>query len=406
VLAYVGNTKPTGKIKHSNNVDITRAPRSSGSILKPFLYSAMINNGDILSNTLINDIPIQISGYSPKNYSLSFDGAVAAGKALSRSLNVPMVNMLKQYGVEKFHHLLQKIGMTTLYYPSNHYGLSLILGGAEVNLWDITGMYASMARVLNKYNYDAHYYKNDIHPLKFIYSNKKKPQIKIKDNTLNASSIYECFEALSELNRPTYEHAWKSFSSSNKIAWKTGTSFGFRDAWSVGVNKKYAVGVWCGNADGVGRPALLGIGVAAPILFDIFNILPSSEWFEKPVEEMTQVNICRESGYKAGKYCSPIDYKWISNTGLKTNKCPYHKLIHLNKDSSYRVNTGCEKIENIIHKTFFTLPPIQEWYYKRKHPLYQNIPPIDPKCAGDNSNKIMEFIYPKEANNLIYSHLN
>lgn len=405
VIAYVGNTRAIGKINHANKVDICFAPRSSGSILKPFLYTAMLNKGDILANTLIYDIPTQISGYSPKNYSLSFDGAVGAGKALSRSLNVPMVRMLRTYGVEKFHFLLKKLGMKTLNFPSNHYGLSLILGGAETRLWDITGMYASLARVLNNYNKYNCYFKEDIHPLNYLFSDNKIEKNKFTNNILNASSIYECFEALSEVNRPLSERAWKSFSSSSKTAWKTGTSFGFRDAWSVGVNSKYVVGVWCGNANGIGRPALLGVGVAAPIMFDILNILPSSEWFDQPFEEMSNIKTCRESGYKANKYCPEKDLLWISNTGFKTNKCPFHKLINLNRDSTYRVNSKCEDINNMVRKVYFSLPPIQEWYYKRKHPLYQSLPPMHPKCIDESNKQIMEFIYPKEANRLFIPKL-
>ena len=140
VLTYVGNTDNTGKPEYESDVDVINAPRSTGSILKPFLFASMLNDGELLSTTLIPDIPTQIAGYAPQNYNQTFDGGVPAKRALARSLNIPAVRMLQNYGIEKFNYNLKKFGMTTLTYTPDHYGLSVILGGAEGKLWDITGM--------------------------------------------------------------------------------------------------------------------------------------------------------------------------------------------------------------------------------------------------------------------------
>ena len=114
------------------------------------------------------------------------------------------------------------------------------------------------------------------------------------------------------MNRPAGEENWSFFSNSQPIAWKTGTSFGFKDAWAVGVTPKYAIGVWVGNADGEGRPGLTGIQAAAPILFDVLNELPNtSEWFSIPYDELVAVEICQKSGYIAGVYCDEISSEWI-----------------------------------------------------------------------------------------------
>ncbi len=171
VLTYVGNTVGDEGQSHGNDVDIITAPRSTGSILKPFLYAAMLDEGKILPKTLVPDVPTIINGFSPKNFSKDYDGAVSADNALIRSLNVPAVHMLRSYRYEKFHSLLKGIGMTTLMFPPDHYGLSLILGGAEGTLWDIAGMYASMGRTaLNffdqpgKNRYDA----GDFHALSYV----------------------------------------------------------------------------------------------------------------------------------------------------------------------------------------------------------------------------------------------
>ncbi len=151
VLAYVGNTNDDDGSSHGDEVDIITARRSTGSILKPFLFAAMLDEGKILPRSLVPDVPTIINGFSPKNFSKEYDGAVAANKALIRSLNIPAVHMLKTYRYERFHSLLKNIGMSTLKRPADHYGLSLILGGAEGTLWDISGMYASLARTLNNF---------------------------------------------------------------------------------------------------------------------------------------------------------------------------------------------------------------------------------------------------------------
>ncbi|NOU60687.1 penicillin-binding protein 1C [Marinifilum caeruleilacunae] len=394
-LAYVGNTEKNGDVNHGNQVDIIRSLRSTGSVLKPFLYASMLNEGELLPNTLVPDIPTQIAGYSPKNFDLRYNGAVPAQKALARSLNVPAVRMLRDYGVERFHFFLQKMGMKSLNRPASHYGLSLILGGAEGSLWDICGMYASMAGILNHYNWnDASYYSNEFQTIRYTNDSIewKNPD---SQAFLKASSVYQTFEALLEVNRPDGESGWKSFSSSQKIAWKTGTSFGFRDAWSIGVNTNYVVGVWVGNADGEGRPGLTGVGAAAPVMFDVFDVLPASEWFEQPIDEMEMVPICRNSGHRASRWCDQVDTLWIGKTGLASNVCPYHKQVHLDATGQYRVNSECEKVGNMIHRSWFVLPPAIEWYYKKRNPLYRPLPPYRDDCTGVDENQAMELIYPK-----------
>jgi len=402
VLAYIGNTKNPDNPEYGSEVDVITAPRSTGSILKPILFGALLDDGQILPNTLVPDIPTQISGYSPKNYNLSYDGAVPAKRALSRSLNIPAVKMLQKYGIDRFHYLLRKLGMTTIIFPADHYGLSIILGGAEGTLWDLVGIYASFSRTLNHYvNNNGIYFKNDLRKPDYIYKEEEEHDDSQNESNeergiLGASSIWLTYEAMVEVNRPDAESSWKDYSSSHKIAWKTGTSFGYRDGWAIGTTPKYVVGVWVGNADGEGRPGLTGIATAAPILFDIFDVLPVSEWFQQPYDEMRKVVICRKSGHRASNICEPIDSIWVQEKGLKTSPCPYHQLIHLDNNKKYRVTSNCEDVSNMIHQSWFVLPPVQEWYYKSKNPNYKLLPPYREDCKGAESQKAMDLIYPKE----------
>jgi len=399
VIGYVGNS-PTNK-DHQKDVDIISAPRSTGSILKPLLYAAMLDEGELLPNTLIPDVPTQISGYKPENFSLTFDGAVPAHRALSRSLNIPAVLMLQDFGVNKFYDELQKFRLRDISKSADHYGLSLILGGAESNLWDLCRTYAGLSSTVNYFNANqAKYRLNEFAELN--YENDFKTDFgkdSYQKNILGAGAIWLTYNAMEEVNRPEGDEAWKFYDSSLKIAWKTGTSFGNRDAWAIGTNSRYVVGVWVGNATGEGRPTLTGVSSAAPILFDVFNLLPRKKWFATPLNDLEEVEVCRLSGYLAKDDCPKIR-QFVPLKGKTTAVCPYHKTVHLDKTEQFRVNSSCENVDNIVTKSWFVLPPVMEWYYKSKHIEYQLLPPFRGDCASTQG-VAMDFIYPKR-NSKIY----
>lgn len=405
-LAYVGNVNIEENDDYGDDVDVITAARSTGSILKPFLYASMLDEGFILPGTLVPDVPTIIDGFAPKNFSKTYVGAIPANKALAQSLNVPAVHMLRDYSYEKFHHQLCELGLSTINQPPSHYGLSLILGGAEATLWDLTGAYASMARTLNNYfMYPApkRYNRKDFHPLQFIYNDSQEIQNEHSEySALNAGALWHTFNAMLDVNRPDEESSWKLFSSSRKIAWKTGTSYGFRDAWAIGVTPGYVAAVWVGNAGGEGRPGLTGIEAAAPALFEIFNYLPRGKaWFDAPYGDMKLQRVCRESGYAASEICDQIDSVWIPARGVIAPVCPYHILTHLDR-LGFRVSADCEPSEAIVHKPWFVLPPTMEWYYKSRNAGYHELPPVRPDCReAVAAVPSMQVIYPKR-NSRIY----
>lgn len=399
-MAYVGNIAAPGDITMESDVDIVAAPRSPGSALKPILYAAMLSDGLILPNAIIPDIPTQIGGYAPQNFDLGYDGAVPASKALARSLNIPAVKLLQQYKYQRFYETLQQCGITTLNRTADTYGLSLILGGCEVTMWDIAGVYASLARALN------HQSKNygkmdaaDFHPPKYIKVGNGHSGAGTIPNAqipLDATAIYFTFQAMQEVMRPGEEGLWQQFTASQKIAWKTGTSFGFRDGWAIGVTPKHVVAVWVGNADGEGRPGLIGVQTAAPILFDIFRLLPAVNWWKRPAYNFSYVPVCRQSGYKANIDCPDVDTLFMPANGNKCTLCPYHKLIHLDATGKYRVTAECESPSAMLHKSWFILTPAMEYYYKQRNADYKILPPFKPGCALVESNKPIEIIYPQQ----------
>lgn len=362
-LAYIGNANPERK-RPGSEVDIIRSPRSTGSILKPILYCALLQEGEILPKTLLPDVPININGFSPQNFNREFNGAVPASEALARSLNVPSVHMLRRFGVPKFLDMLRKCGMTTLRKSASHYGLSLILGGAEGTLGDVTSMYAKLS---------ASYQSTDT---SHVGKGDRLNGFPLKDKC----ALWWTFEALKEVNRPD-EMDWRLVRSIKKVAWKTGTSYGFRDAWAVGVTSDYAVGVWAGNAQGQGVPGLTGARTAGPVMFDVFNLLPTKEydseysrngWFKEPVfGDYVLAEVCRESGHLKNECCEHIDTLALPRKSVRSEPCPYHRIIDGNRT--------------------FILPPSMEWYYRQHHPEYSPRPSTGE--AGHESP--MEFIYPE-----------
>jgi len=396
-LAYVGNADINSETPEKA-IDMIKANRSSGSILKPFLYAAALSAGEILPKTLLRDTPLRIGSFSPENFDKSFDGAVPASEALARSLNIPFVLLLKEYGIAKFIYVLKSLGLKSVNKSSEHYGLSLILGGAETSLWDICSAYASMARSLKNYNkYQSKYSKSDYHEASYIKNAELNEQEDLRDwSFLSASSIWFTFEAMSSVNRPAEEKQWRTFSSKQKISWKTGTSFGFKDAWSVAVTPDYVVGVWVGNASGEGRNGITGLRVAAPVLFDIINILPSyKNWFEIPYDDMILAPVCKQSGYLAGENCCDIDSVWISTRGINTNICPYHQKIYLDQSETFRVNSDCYPVNLMKEKSYFILPPSMEAYFINSNYWYQSLPPFLEDCSQQlNVSEQIELIYP------------
>ena len=379
VIVYCGNVR-FGTGEFGNQVDVIQANRSTGSVLKPFLLEAMLYAGEILPNTLVPDIPMNISGFAPQNFNLQFEGAISASDAVARSFNIPLVYMLRQHGVPNFHHYLQQNQIADLPQPPSHYGLSLILGGAEARLGDVTNAYANMARTLLGLESTR----------RTLLLNENPQTI---NTTFNRGAVWQVFDALKEVNRPE-EIDWQAIQTMQTIAWKTGTSYGFRDAWAVGVTPRFAVGVWVGNASGEGRSGLTGARTAGPIMFDIFEILPSSRWFDLPEGEFVEAEICRQSGHLRGRFCEDTEMALILPNGQRSTPCPYHIRVTLTADERYRVYEHCVDYMAVVQRSWFVLPPAWAWFYRQHNPSYRALPPFLPGC-GSSAHNPMQFIYPQ-----------
>lgn len=396
IIAYVGNTRGAGT-EHGEMVDVITAPRSTGSILKPFLYAEALESGVILPRQFLSDTPIDYNGYRPENFNRDHQGLIPADEALARSLNIPFVNLLKSYGLENFHADLNNLGMRTIRRAPDHYGLTLILGGAEGTLEDITTLYAQMGQTVNFFTRNDSRYPDQAFPRPVFFgeslslkANQKEPQ------EYGAGAAWWTLSAMREVKRPDSEGEWEVFRSNQALSWKTGTSFGFRDAWAVGLSKDYAVGVWVGNADGEGRPGLVGVRAAAPLMFDLFRLLPEGEPFEIPYDDMQEVKTCSVSGYVAGPNC-PVDTLFAPKGVGRYQLCPYHQLVQLDPTGSWRVNSQCVSPLEMQHKSWLVLPALQAYYYRQYHPEYLPLPPWMASCTTNSGRNPMELIYPRES---------
>lgn len=406
VLSYIGNTEDPQKL-HDNYVDMVMANRSGGSILKPLLFVSAFEEGLISPQQILPDVPLNIDGFTPENFDLKYSGVVRASSALSQSLNVPSVILLKNFGISKMISRMKDFGLTTINKDADYYGLPLILGSPDVRLWELTGVYSSFARILNHYNENSgKYYENDIrHPQYSVSSSKslKKPKTLDYAPVISAGAIYLLFEIMTELRRPDEEGDWQEFSSSKKIAWKTGTSYGLKDAWSIGISKNYTVGVWVGNSNGKGRPGLVGAKLAAPILFDVFGKLSNDTWFAVPHDDLKESVVCRESGYLFSENCEYADTVLIPVSGNKLPICQFHRIVLTDQSGEYLIQQQCSNAANILLSKRFVLPPTQEYYYRIKNPSYRGMPSEFLPCAGSNNviNRNMEFIYPNKLTKVI-----
>ena len=393
VLAYVGNS-PTDD-EHQKDVNIIHRPRSTGSVLKPFLYAAMLDSGELLPEEFVADVPTHIAGYAPQNFENTYEGVVPAHEALYRSLNIPFVLLLRQYGISRFYQQLRKHRLYSINRHPDHYGLSLILGGAESSLWELSQAYAHMGFELNHYNQKHSYLSQSFQPLSYLPRERNYGKEQQEKTHLSAGAIYKTLEALTQVNRPSFDSAWRYYASSRKISWKTGTSFGNRDAWSIGMNANYLVGVWVGNASGEGRPELTGVGTASPVMLEIFQWLAKNQWFVSPKEDLQQIEVCAISGMLASDIC-PKKLITTAKASLLGTPCKYHKWVHLSPDHKWQVTADCQPISAIDSKSWFVLPPLMEWFYRKGHPTYLPLPPLREDCQGGERQAALDFIYPKD----------
>lgn len=384
VLALVGSHDFFDKAA-AGQVNGALALRSPGSTLKPFIYSLAIDRGLITPQTLVFDVPVDYAGYTPINYDSKFHGYLTARNALSRSLNVPAVNLFAKLEIDQLYDFLVQGGITSLTNQSE-YGLSLVLGACGVNLLELTNLYAGLAnmgefapyQLINKI--DPHKVDNTV-----ISSNDSKST---KNNKFNAKRLLRpetswiITEMLTTLKRPDFPESFEKTGTMPKVAWKTGTSYGHRDAWSIGYSPELTIGVWVGNFNGAGSPKLIGAEAAAPILFALFTTLSgekSEQWFNEPEGLKTRL-VCSLSGLPLSQHC-PASIEDVFIPGVSSVRvCHIHKTIQVDSITGERLCSSCRPGRHFHEEKIAVFPASVATWLKANGFAIPVLPIHNPNC--------------------------
>lgn len=375
VRAYLGSIDLSDE-RRFGHVDMIHALRSPGSTLKPFLYAMAMDDGLIHSESLLQDVPRRYGDYRPGNFSMGFSGPVSASSALALSLNLPAVQLLEAYGPKRFAAQMRMGGMPLVLPPLAEPNLSLILGGAGSRLEDLVGGYAALARG----GLSAQVRLQPQDPL-------------VERRLLSPGSAWITRRILSGLARPDRDpHA--ELVQRPQLAWKTGTSYGFRDAWSVGVGPRYLIGVWIGRPDGTPVPGQFGLASAAPLMLQVHDLLSnrdSQRGIEVPVEPVPDsvgvAAICWPLGQPMNRQdpnCRRQRFAWtLDATTPPTLQAADQPLglglretVWLN-ERALRVDASCPGAK--AHDVALWPAPLEPWLPSAERRAAR-LPAVDPTC--------------------------
>jgi penicillin-binding protein 1C len=384
IECYIGSADFYDK-RDGGQVDGIKAIRQPGSALKPLLYGVSIDNGLITPLEVITDIPININGFSPENYDQKFHGYVTMQYALENSLNIPAVKILDKLGKEKLIEKLVDCNFKQIKKDRNKLGLSLILGGCGVSLEEMTELYTVFAN-------DGVYKKPNL----IRDSDISKSNVATK-LILSKASNFMVTEILSKLTRPDLPVNWESSMHLPRIAWKTGTSYGKKDAWSIGYNKDYTVGVWIGNFSGAGSPDLNGAGIATPLLFKIFNTInynSANDWFKMPQGCGVRL-VCSETGKIPSEFCTNIVADYFIPMVSGTQPCDNFKNISVSANEKISYCKNCQPENGYKILSYKIIEPEMQTYFNSNLIGYTKIPPHNPACDKVFTESPPTITFPK-----------
>nr|MBN2276608.1 penicillin-binding protein 1C [candidate division Zixibacteria bacterium] len=367
ILALVGSPDFNDR-RHGGQINGAMARRSPGSALKPFVYALGFESGLISPSSRIEDIPVSYSGYSPENYDEQYHGIVAVDEALINSFNVPAVNVASRVGLEKFYQLLKDGGLRSLDNKYYEYGLPLVLGAGEVTLLELTNLYATLGR------------EGEYIPVKEMTGQETT----VKRIILSEEASYLVTDILTNLQRPDLVTSWEFTVDCPTIAWKTGTSYGRRDAWAVGYNPQYTVGVWTGNFSGEGSPYLVGAETSVPLMLAIFKEVTRGtplKWFDRPPGIGVR-RVCTVSGMPAGPDCpeskEALHIKQVSSPAV----CDIHKRLLVDHDHGYLLCRSCRHTASRIDTVVAEIWPARMSRWLLAQGLTQPLPEHNSACRG------------------------
>lgn len=379
VRGLVGNFDFWGS-ESGDQIAMHQQPRSPGSTLKPFIYALAIDEGLMLPEHLVLDIPAIYRGYTPKNYDGTFSGLVSVEDALSRSLNLPFVFLLQKLGVESFIGHLGMMGVESLHATPGYYGLSVAAGGLEMTPMELMGLYAALAQ-------DGQY-----RPVRW-----RKDQEAVRPmRVLSEGASWLTRRALALKDRPDFPSRRSMNQMPASIHWKTGTSFGHKDAWAVGSGPQYTALVWLGNANQQSARALVGADASGPILFDILeSVGREHSAVVPPPSDLTEVSVCRYSGFLAQDSCPHAHDVWALSHQVPTKSCPFHVSIEVDQETGEAVRPGCRANRKTEVEAFVQWPASVRRWLGDEHRRIPEIPRYAAECDAPSADSGPRILSPQ-----------
>ena len=366
VEAYVGSAD-FGDLGSSGQVDGVRAVRSPGSTLKPLLYGLALDRGLLTPKTMLPDVPTNFQGFRPENFDKKCQGEVTMERALTYSLNIPAVRVLAEVGVDNLTNTLRQAGFRQVARDAPRLGLSTILGGCGATLEELTGLYSALANG-GRYR-----------PLSLTAPGATRPGSR---RLLSPAAAYLLTDILAQRTRPDLPMDAASSRHLPRIAWKTGTSYGRRDAWSIGYNRDYTIGVWVGNFSGQGSPALTGADVASPLLFDLFNALAynaRNEWFAPPASLDFRL-VCAETGLVPGEHCPNQLLDYYLPGASASHRCQHQQEVLVAADGTFSYCRACAPAAGYRRVLYPNVLPEVLAYREAQGLPTRRLPPHNPAC--------------------------
>jgi penicillin-binding protein 1C len=380
VVAMVGSAS-FFEAARQGQVNGAAARRSPGSTLKPFLYAKAFDDGLLIPDSYLLDIPTDYAGYVPENYDGTYRGRVSVRDALVQSLNAPAVRVLQSERVEEFVKLLRRGGLTSLDRDPSRYGLPLILGAGEVRLVDLTNFYATLA-------------EGGLHRPATVLRRAHAEPTRLFSREATALVT----DVLAEVKRPDMPRAWQMAREMPAVAWKTGTSYGHRDAWSVGFSERYSIGVWAGNFDGHGQKGMSGSEFAAPLLFDLFRAIEGDAHLRRPDGlGIATIEVCAISHQLPTEFCrerTRVEYI-PDRTHLRA--CELHRAMLVDAKSGERLAGDC--VSQTAHRTVIVTvqpPELVAWWRAQEQP-FEALPPLAKRCSDVATDAPPKIVSPDGA---------
>ncbi|WP_368563697.1 penicillin-binding protein 1C [Pseudoxanthomonas sp. UTMC 1351] len=386
--AYVGSAAFGDKAR-LGHVDMVRAWRSPGSTLKPFLYGLALDDGLIHSESLLIDAPQSFGGYRPGNFDAAFNGPIGAAEALRLSLNVPAVDLLDRVGPTRFSARLANNGLALKYPRGSQPNLSLILGGTGARLEDLVGAFAAFNRdgLSGRVRYTV-------------------ADPALDRRLLSPGAAWIVREMLEANPRPGYGMGTFDIGSRPRVAWKTGTSYGFRDAWAIGGTRRYTVGVWVGRPDGTPLPGQYGAVTALPLMFEVIDSLPRTRGDavpRPPPASVAQTEICWPLGVppepEAPRLCQRRMQAWTLGGAVPPTFAERdarlwnagRERFQMDAKTGLRLSAECTETHETQTAEIARWPALASPWLSQEARRASRLPSLSPDCIADGRDAVEEL---------------